>query len=86
MIDLRYKFPDQQTMLDLLAPLGMTYADYDDNPQVSQGGHQYALYEVGEIPGVDGWHLNIRLIDEDMDLSSLEPFIVVPKNPKNVWA
>jgi hypothetical protein len=33
---------------------------------------------------IEGWHVNVRLIDEDAD--ALEPFAVTPTNPRRVWA
>ncbi len=48
--------------------------------------HQYALCEVGEIPGREGWHLNIRVIDEAFDMTWAAPFLVHPQQPKVVWA
>jgi len=91
MRDYYLKFPDQATMLEALRPLGMTYTveateDTEATEQVSQGGHQYACHEVGEIADVEGWHLNIRLVDPEFDLSSLEQYRVEPKNPRCVWA
>ena len=86
MMDHYYKFQDRQTMLDALQPLGMTYEDSEGNQQVSQGGHQYAAWEVGEIGGLEGWHLNLRQIDDNLDLSALEQYIVHPTAPRCVWA
>lgn len=86
MIDLYYAFPDQATMYALLEPLGMTYV-IDSEPQVTPATHQYAAWEVGLIPPNEtAWHLNVRLIDDTFDLSSLEPYIVQPKQPVCVWA
>jgi hypothetical protein len=51
---------------------------------VNQGGHQYALCVVGQIIGADGYHLNVRNID--FDLTALEPYRVIPKNPVCIWA
>ena len=86
MIDLYLRFADQAEMLSVLEPLGMTYTDDEGVVKVSQGGHQYALWEVGEILGYTGWHVNIRQIDMEMDLSALEPFRVYPPYPVCVWA
>lgn len=86
MIDLYLRFADQAEMLSVLEPLGMTYTDDEGNVQVSQGGHQYALWEIGEILGYTGWHVNIRQIDMEMDLSSLDPYRVYPPYPVCVWA
>jgi hypothetical protein len=75
------RFPDQPAALAAFAALGMTHDE-----QLSQGSHQFALHEVGEIPGLEGWHVNLRVIDDALDVSSLEPFAVHPRNPVNVWA
>ena len=86
MIDLYLRFADQAEMLSVLEPLGMTYTDDEGVVKVNQGGHQYALWEVGEILGYTGWHVNIRQIDMELDLSALEPFRVYPPYPVCVWA
>jgi hypothetical protein len=81
MTDHFLKFPDQPAALAAFAALGMTHDD-----QLSQGSHQFALHEVGEIPGLEGWHINLRVIDPALDVSSLEPFAVFPTSPRCVWA
>ncbi len=85
MIDLYYKFPDQPTALEALSSAGMTYTN-DGIEHISQGGHDYALWEVGEIEGVGGYHVNVRLVSEDFDVSSLEQYRVEPTKPRVVWA
>jgi hypothetical protein len=88
MRDLYLRFPDQSTMLSALRSLGMTYMTEDEEPveMVSQGGHQYAAHEVGEISGVEGWHYNLRVVDPEFDVSSLAEFEVYPTNPRCIWA
>ena len=34
---------------------------------------------------IDGWHVNVRLMDDE-DGAELEPFSVVPAQPRRVWA
>jgi hypothetical protein len=80
------RFPDQPAALAAFAALGMTYTDDEQVEHASQGSHQYALHEVGEIPGKDGWHVNLRVIDEAFDVSSLEAFCVFPTHAVCVWA
>jgi hypothetical protein len=82
MTDLYLKFTDQPEALSVMADF--TYTD-DDGTHFSQGGHQFALWEVGEINGVDGWHVNLRIIDDTLDVSALEPYTVYPNNPVCVW-
>jgi hypothetical protein len=88
MTDLFLKFPDQPTALEVLRSLGMTYTTEGEEPteQISQGGHQWALWEVGILDGIDAFHVNLRLIDQSIDISSLEPYTVIPKNPRVIWA
>jgi len=54
--------------------------DENGNPTID------ALWEVGEIVGVEGYHVNVRLVNEYFDVSSLEQYVVTPRNPKTVWA
>jgi len=54
--------------------------------RISQGGHDFALWEVGDIEGVSGYHVNVRLVNEDFDVSSLEQYRVEPTKPRVVWA
>jgi hypothetical protein len=86
MVDYFYRFLDQATMFLLLTPLGMVSEDADGNPSLIEGNHQYAAWQVGEISGYDGWHLNVRQIDPEFDLSSLTAYEVFPPNPVCVWA
>jgi hypothetical protein len=81
--DYYLRFQDQQQTLEVMQ--SFTYTD-GDGVHLSQGGHDYALWEVGEIPAVEGWHINLRVINPELDVSALEPYMVTPRNPKCVWA
>lgn len=39
-----------------------------------------------EITVEDGYHVNLRVMDDDLDLSPLDKFIISPKTPIRVWA
>jgi hypothetical protein len=84
MIDYYYKFLDEAQMLEVLTANGMTYTD--EGIHASQGGHQYAAWVVGELIGYEGYHYNLRLVDLNFDVTSLEPYLVSPQNPACVWA
>lgn len=84
MIDYYLRFTDQTEALTVMS--AFTYTDDVGNTYLSQGGHQYALWEVGQIPNKDGWHVNLRVVDPTLDLSSVEPFRVYPDHPFCVWA
>lgn len=86
MKDLYYRFTDKQEMLSTLLAINMAYTDDNGTTVAILGNHQYASWIVGTIEGVIGYHYNLRLINEDFDVSLLEPFIVVPQNPKYIWA
>jgi hypothetical protein len=86
MTDLYLRFTDQPEAIAVLQPLDMTYTDEEGVEQISQGSHQFALSIVGEIPSLTGYHLNIRQIDESMNLSSLDSYRVYPPYPVCVWA
>jgi hypothetical protein len=58
-----------------------------DVEKVSQGGHQYACWELGLLPdSPTDWHLNLRVVDPEFDVSSLEQYAVSPRNPRCVFA
>lgn len=41
---------------------------------------------VDYVPvALPGWHVNVRVIDNE-DSTALQPFSVVPTNPRRVWA
>jgi hypothetical protein len=84
MTDYFLKFLGQQQALEVMQPF--TYTDDEGITHLSQGGHQWALWEVSELNGYEGWHVNLRMIDEEIDVSYLEPYFVHPKQPKCVWA
>ena len=86
MTDHYLRFDTPEAMLDALRPLGMTYTDDEGTEHAIQGSHQFALWVLGEIPGVEGWHVNLRVVDPEFDVSSLEPYCVFPGSPVCIWA
>jgi hypothetical protein len=85
MIDYYYKFLDEVQMIDVLTANDMTYTD-NEGIHALQGNSQYAAWVVGELNGYEGYHYNLRLIDLTFDVTSLEPYLVHPQNPKVIWA
>lgn len=86
MIDLLLRFPDEQTMLDVLTSQNMTSIDENDNIIPIIGNQQYALDIIGIIPPDVGFCVNFRVIDDTMDTSVFEAYSVNPKQPHRVWA
>lgn len=92
MKDLFLIFPSAQVMRSVLRSTGLTYFT-DPNEEggepieyVSTASLQYSLWEVGEITGSDGWHVNLRIIDTEFDVSFLEPYRAFPSTPYCTWA
>jgi len=42
--------------------------------------------EEPEYIADEGWHTNIRIIDDRIKFPELLPFIIEPKSPSRVWA
>lgn len=42
--------------------------------------------ELVEYVTEPGYHVNLRVINDDLDLSKLHNFVVTPKTPARVWA
>lgn len=85
MKDFFYKFLDEQEMFILITPLGMTSIGEDGTVSLIEGNHMWAAWNIGILNGYDGWHLNVRQIDPDFDLLSLDSYQVYPSEPKVIW-
>ncbi|HGP0311683.1 TPA: hypothetical protein ACLE2D_002414 [Citrobacter freundii] len=100
MKDLFLRFSDADNMLLQLIAVGFT-ADEEQNclyhPDISLDiigvitvpGETINPGEENEIVkyvNEPGYHANIRVIDDDLDLSTLDAFTVTPKTPARVWA
>ena len=87
MIDLLLRFNDQAQAYSVFAQAGMTGMD-DDGVYVIQYTHDYALDLIGEIPtkANSGWCANLRLLNDSIDPSIFEPYLIVPNQPYRVWA
>lgn len=42
--------------------------------------------EIIKYVNEPGYHANIRVMNDELDLSTLDDFIVTPKTPARVWA
>ena len=84
MTDYFLKFLDEAQAKEVMA--AFTYPDEKGVSQWNMGGHQWALWPLPTIEGVEGYYVNLRMIDESIDVSYLEPYMVHPQNPKCVWA
>lgn len=80
MTDYLYKFPDEATAQSVLA-------DYYDENGWKLTGEGFALDPVGVLVDgetvLDGWHLNLRVMDDRPDPAS--DYAVTPTQQRRVW-
>ena len=94
--DLYLKFADEAEANSMLYTVTPEVLDADGN--VIQEASTKPNYRNIDVIGVlmnntdpenpvviPGWHVNVRLIDGE-DSAVLEPFSLVPTNPRRVWA
>ena len=92
MQDYRYAFADESEMFSLLEPLGMTVSDEDGSMQTNSTNQWAIDNTLGFLPSATDptappmWAMNLRLMDDSVDVSSLEPYLVNPSHPLRVWA
>ena len=89
MQDLYLKFTSEAQANDVL----YTLVDEEKKPNYRNIDVLGELYDPIPDPmpegyspvALPGWHVNVRLIDGE-DGTALEPFSVIPTNPRRVWA
>lgn len=86
MKDLFLKFDNQEHMMQVFTSLNMVIESLSGEPCITQANHDYSVYEVGDIPGKSGWHVNMRILNLDWDYSVVVPYQVHPMQPYCVWA
>lgn len=86
-MDLYLKFPDEETANGLLfTEEEPNYQNIDVLGILTEGGQwDEEGNEVVAPTVIDGWHVNIRLIEGE-DAEPLLPYLVTPSNPRRVWA
>ena len=96
MKDFYLKFADEAEAVSILYTI--TPEVLDDEGNVTQQASTQPNYRNIDVlvplvnntdpenpVAVPGWHVNVRLIDGE-DGTALEPFSVIPTNPRRVWA
>lgn len=88
MIDLLLKFADQVEAYSVFEQAGMTMLDEDNKIVVVQYTYDYALDLIGEIATIpnSGWCANLRVLNNNMDITIFENYLVNPAQPYRVWA
>ena len=94
MSDLYLRFSDAAEMRHELIDFGFQNDDEQGclyHPGICLDVVGVILTTVGEEEPFEyitepGYHLNLRVVDEALDLSGLDSFTVNPKTPARVWA
>ena len=47
--------------------------------------HKYAFDVIGNIDGVVGWHVNLRIIDDSELPEVFQQYTITPATPYRVW-
>lgn len=86
MTDLYLKFPDEASATSLLyADEQPNYRNIDVLGTLYEGGQwDEEGNEIIAPTPIEGWHVNIRLVDGE-DVEPLLPYAVTPATPIRVW-
>jgi len=75
------RFPDEATGMAYLRGAGLIWLDEDDTEHFFTTSHIHALDVIGEIPDIDGWHVNyVGSLPEGW-----ADYIVTPEQPVRVF-
>ena len=100
MMDLYLRFADADEMRTQL--ISMRFMDDEERGGLYHPAVSMDVVGVITVPGEvinpgeeneiikyttePGYHVNLRLMDDSLDLSGLNKFVVTPKTPARVWA
>lgn len=66
----------QDISLDVIGAITVT-------TEIQNPGEENEIIKYAYLPG---YHVNIRVMNDELDLSALDEFTVTPKTPARVWA
>lgn len=94
MRDLYLRFKDANEMRQRFITTGFVADEYGD---LSLSG--VCVDIIGNIYTTDnpdaeepvykaepGWHVNLRVVNDDLDMTALDEFVIHPATPARVWA
>ena len=86
-MDLYLKFPNKETADSVLYTDEVpNYRNIDVIGFIYEGGQwDEEGNEIVAPTQLDGWHVNVRLVDGE-DAEPLLPYAVTPTNPRRVWS
>ena len=87
-MDLYLKFPNKETADSVLYTDEVpNYRNIDVIGFIYEGGQwDEEGNEIIAPTQVEGWHVNLRVVDPEFDVSSLEVFCIHPQQPVCIWA
>ena len=95
MTDYYLKFPDEATSYTIAQNLGIVI-ETPEGIRLDRFNEHYAIDVIGEIVLPDdssgqsitlqGWHVNLRIIDDSPLPAELQPYTITVANPYRVWA
>ncbi len=72
----------KEEMFSLLEKEGLVSSCWENNL-----AEEYAIDAIGQIPGVEGYHLNLRSLYGEKEFHHITPLILdPPATPHTVWA
>lgn len=94
MKDLYLRFADADEMRAKLIEAGFVVDEEQGglyHPDISLDVVGVITTTTGDVESAEyvtepGYHVNLRVINDDLDLSRLNGFVVNPKTPARVWA
>lgn len=93
MKDLYLRFKDKKEAISSLVAVGFEKDEYDniyrDGIAVDMVGVIVTTKWDGDTPVYEneaGYHVNLRLVEDGIDVSALSGYIITPETPSRVWA
>lgn len=94
MRDLYLRFADADVMRAKLIEAGFVVDEEQGglyHPDINLDVVGVITTSIGDAESVEyvtepGYHVNLRVINDDLDLSKLDGFVVTPKTPARIWA
>ncbi len=94
MKDLYLRFPSEEEAQQKLIAFGFEHKEEQGglyHPDICLDVVGVIITSTGDAESMEyvtepGYHVNLRVVNDDLDLSSLNGFAVNPKTPARVWA
>ena len=85
MRDLMYKFSSEAEAINIFESMSLVYHSDAGIAIVPFIAGLIYFDIIGEISGVSGYHINIRVFDDGFDMSKLSQYQIFPKTPFRIF-